>query len=140
MLYSDPSSPYLARHVGHHAHVPISTPALTVNRLCGSGFESAIRAAQEIALGVSSLVLTGGSDNMSLSPYTLSGSSRFGNKYGIDLKLEDSLAHSLIDRFPNPTPMGITAENLAEKYGLSRQVVWLFQLIRTNFAFGLSSY
>ncbi|KAG0147849.1 hypothetical protein CROQUDRAFT_655644 [Cronartium quercuum f. sp. fusiforme G11] len=121
VLYSDPSSAYLARHVGHHANVPVTTPALTVNRLCGSGFESAIRATQEIALGEASIVLTGGSDNMSLSPYTLAGSSRFGNKYGIDLKLEDSLAHTLVDRFPTLTPMGITAENLAVKYGISRQ-------------------
>lgn len=121
VLYSDPSGPYLARHVSHHANLPVTVPALTVNRLCGSGFESLVRATQEIALGESSLVLTGGTDNMSLSPYTLSGTSRFGNKYGVDLNLQDSLAHALIDRFPKPTPMGITAENLAEKYGITRQ-------------------
>ncbi|GAA5821434.1 hypothetical protein JCM3770_007081 [Rhodotorula araucariae] len=121
VLYSDPSAAYLARHVGHHAGVPVHVPALTVNRLCGSGFQAVINAAQEIKLGESHVVLTGGTDNMSLSPYTLSGSSRFGNKYGVDLKLEDSLAQALTDRVPNPTPMGITAENLAQKYGITRE-------------------
>lgn len=58
---------------------------------------------------------------MSRCPYTLSGESRFGNRYGLDLKLEDSLAHALIDRVPHPTPMGITAENLAEKYSITRE-------------------
>ncbi|GAA5998234.1 thiolase family protein [Rhodotorula paludigena] len=121
VLYSDPSAAYLARHVGHLAGVPVDVPALTVNRLCGSGFQAVINAAQEIKLGEANVVLTGGTDNMSLSPYTLSGSSRFGNKYGVDLKLEDSLAQALTDRVPNPTPMGITAENLAKKYGITRQ-------------------
>ncbi|GJN87308.1 hypothetical protein Rhopal_000256-T1 [Rhodotorula paludigena] len=117
VLYSDPSAAYLARHVGHLAGVPVDVPALTVNRLCGSGFQAVINAAQEIKLGEANVVLTGGTDNMSLSPYTLSGSSRFGNKYGVDLKLEDSLAQALTDRVPNPT----TAENLAKKYGITRQ-------------------
>jgi acetyl-CoA acyltransferase 2 len=55
-----------------------------------------------------------------LAADTLSGASRFGNRYGIDLKLEDSLAAALTDRVPVPTPMGITAENLANKYGITR--------------------
>ncbi|KAI9601815.1 hypothetical protein KEM48_001101 [Puccinia striiformis f. sp. tritici PST-130] len=58
---------------------------------------------------------------MSRCPYTLAGESRFGNRYGVDLKLEDSLAHALIDRVPHPTPMGITAENLADKYSITRE-------------------
>ncbi|WFD42930.1 acetyl-CoA C-acyltransferase [Malassezia psittaci] len=118
---SDSSAPYLARHVGHYAGLPISVPALTINRLCGSGFQSAITAAQEIKSGDSDVVLTGGTENMSLSPYTLHGV-RFGNtRYGVDLKLVDSLASSLVDQVPSPTPMGITAENLAEKYGITRE-------------------
>ncbi|TNY16984.1 Thiolase, N-terminal domain-containing protein, partial [Rhodotorula diobovata] len=121
VLYSDPSAAYLARHVGHLSGVPQEVPALTVNRLCGSGFQAVINAAQEIKLGESHVVLTGGVDNMSLSPYSLSGASRFGNKYGVDLKLEDSLAQALTDRVPKPTPMGITAENLATKYGITRE-------------------
>ncbi|GAA5859959.1 hypothetical protein JCM8547_003033 [Rhodosporidiobolus lusitaniae] len=121
VLYSDPSAAYLARHVGHLAGLPVDVPALTTNRLCGSGFQTIINAAQEIKLGEADVVLTGGAENMSLSPYTLSGASRFGTKYGIDLKLEDSLAQALTDRVPNPTPMGITAENLANKYGITRE-------------------
>lgn len=99
----------------------MTVPALTVNRLCGSGFESLIRATQEIKLGESNVVLSGGAENMSLSPYTLSGAARFGTRYGVDLKLEDSLAAALTDRVPTPTPMMVTAENLADKYGLTRE-------------------
>lgn len=121
VTHSDTTAPYLARHVGHYAGLPITVPALTVNRLCGSGFQSAINALQEINSGVADVVLTGGTENMSLSPYTLHGV-RFGNtRYGVDLKQVDSLASSLVDQVPVPTPMGITAENLAEKYGITRQ-------------------
>ncbi|WFD22431.1 acetyl-CoA C-acyltransferase [Malassezia equina] len=118
---SDATAPYLSRHVGHYAGVPITTPALTINRLCGSGFQAVINAAQEIKSGDASVILTGGTENMSMAPYTLHGV-RFGNtRYGVDLKLADSLATSLTDAVPVPTPMGITAENLAEKYGITRQ-------------------
>ncbi|WFC98841.1 acetyl-CoA C-acyltransferase [Malassezia yamatoensis] len=121
VTHSDSSAPYLARHVGHYAGLPISVPALTINRLCGSGFQSAITAFQEIKSGDSDVVLTGGTENMSMSPYTLHGV-RFGNtRYGVDLKLVDSLASSLVDQVPTPTPMGVTAENLAEKYGITRE-------------------
>ncbi|KAI0225795.1 hypothetical protein L0F63_006813 [Massospora cicadina] len=111
---------YLARHVGHRAGVPIATPALTVNRLCGSGFQSVINAVHEIRLGESQVVLAGGAESMSQAPHVLRGA-RDGAKFGTDLKLEDSLAAALIDRYPVPTPMGITAENLGEKYGISRE-------------------
>ncbi|SNX84929.1 probable ERG10 - acetyl-CoA C-acetyltransferase, cytosolic [Melanopsichium pennsylvanicum] len=118
---SDNTAAYLARHVGHHAGLPVTVPALTVNRLCGSGFQSIINAVHEIRLGDSEVVLTGGTESMSQAPYTLSGV-RFGNtRYGQDLKLVDSLAAALTDQVPTPTPMGITAENLAAKYGISRQ-------------------
>ena len=118
---SDSTTPYLARHVGHYAGVPINTPALTVNRLCGSGFQAAVTASQEIKAGDAEVVLTGGTENMSMSPYTLHGV-RFGNtRYGVDLKLADSLAAALTDQVPVPNPMGITAENLAEKYGITRE-------------------
>ncbi|GAA6000282.1 hypothetical protein JCM10207_007939 [Rhodosporidiobolus poonsookiae] len=121
VLYSDPSAAYLARHVGHLAGLPVDVPAVTTNRLCGSGFQTIIDAAKEIKLGEADVVLTGGAENMSLSPYTLSGASRFGTRYGVDLKLEDSLAQALTDRVPKPTPMGITAENLSNKYGITRE-------------------
>ncbi|KAB5591971.1 Acetyl-CoA C-acyltransferase [Ceratobasidium theobromae] len=95
--------------------------------LCGSGFQSLINAVQEIQLGESNIVLTGGTENMSMAPYTLHGT-RFGNaRYGVDQKLVDSLAAALVDQVPGatpgaaPTPMGITAENLAQKYGITRE-------------------
>ncbi|CAD6565435.1 MAG: hypothetical protein CYPHOPRED_005618 [Cyphobasidiales sp. Tagirdzhanova-0007] len=121
VLHSDNSVPYLARHVSLLAGLPIDVPCLTVNRLCGSGFQTLINGVQEIRLGEANVVLTGGTENMSNSPYTLSGASRWGNKYGVDLKLEDSLAAALVDQVPTATPMGITAENLSEQYGISRQ-------------------
>ncbi|KAK4684770.1 acetyl-CoA acyltransferase 2, partial [Tremellales sp. Uapishka_1] len=119
---SDNSTPYLARHVGHLSGLGPTVPALTLNRLCGSGFQTVITAAQTISLGEANVCLTGGTESMSGSPYTLSGASRFGNRYGLDLKLEDSLAAALVDQNPGgeKTPMGITAENLAKKYGISR--------------------
>lgn len=120
VCHSDNSGAYLARHVGHHSGLPVTVPALTVNRLCGSGFQSVISAAQEIQLGESNVVLTGGTENMSMSPYTLHGV-RWGTRYGVDQKLVDSLAAALVDQVPNPTPMGITAENLATKYGITRE-------------------
>lgn len=103
---SDNSAAYLSRHVGHHAGLPVTVPALTVNRLCGSGFQSVINGAQEIALGESHVVLTGGTESMSLAPYTLHGVRFGGGKYGVDLKLVDSLAAALTDMVPTPTPMG----------------------------------
>ncbi|WRT63170.1 uncharacterized protein IL334_000073 [Kwoniella shivajii] len=119
---SDNSTPYLARHVGHLSGLKPTVPALTLNRLCGSGFQSAIAAAQHISLGEADVCLTGGAEAMSMSPYTMSGLSRYGTRYGVDLKLEDSLAAALIDQNPGgaKTPMGVTAENLAKKYGITR--------------------
>lgn len=118
---ADNAAAYLARHVGHHAGLPVTVPALTVNRLCGSGFQSVINAIQDIHMGDGDLILTGGTENMSMAPYTLSGVRFGGGKYGVDLKLVDSLAAALTDMFPKPTPMGVTAENLAAKYGITRQ-------------------
>ncbi|KAK8844783.1 hypothetical protein IAR55_006633 [Kwoniella newhampshirensis] len=128
---SDNSTPYLARHVGHLSGLGPTVPALTLNRLCGSGFQSAITAAQHISLGEAEVCLTGGAEAMSMSPYTLSGLSRYGNRYGIDLKLEDSLAAALVDQNPGgaKTPMGVTAENLAKKYGITRDECDAFALM-----------
>ncbi|RSH95226.1 hypothetical protein EHS25_000312 [Saitozyma podzolica] len=120
---TDNSTPYLARHVGHLSGLGPTVPALTINRLCGSGFQAAITAAQHISLGEADVCLTGGAEAMSMAPYTLSGAARFGNRYGADMKLEDSLAAALVDQNPGgtPTPMGVTAENLAKKYGITRE-------------------
>jgi acetyl-CoA acyltransferase 2 len=111
---------YLARHVGLRAGLPIEVPALTVNRLCGSGFQAVINAVHEIRLGEAEIVLTGGAESMSQAPYALRNA-RWGTRFGVDLQLEDTLAAALVDRYPTTCPMGITAENLAEKYGITRK-------------------
>jgi len=109
---------YVSRHVGLRCGVPIETPALTVNRLCGSGFQSVVNGAQEISLGVANIALTGGTDNMSMSPYAIRDI-RFGTKLGVDVKLDDTLWASVTDAHCK-TPMGVTAENLAAKYSITR--------------------
>ncbi|XP_045620209.1 3-ketoacyl-CoA thiolase, mitochondrial [Procambarus clarkii] len=110
---------YISRHVGLRCGVPIATPALTVNRLCGSGFQSVINGAHDILMGDSKIVLTGGTDSMTLAPYAVRNI-RFGTRLGTDLSMEDTLWTSLTDAHCK-TPMGVTAENLAEKYNITRQ-------------------
>ncbi|MEZ4380248.1 MAG: thiolase family protein [Nannocystaceae bacterium] len=110
---------YMARHVGLRAGVPIEVPALTVNRLCGSGFQSVVNGAQDILTGEAEIVLTGGTESMSQAPYAARGV-RWGTRLGSDVKLEDTLWSSLTDSFCG-LPMALTAENLAEKYGISRE-------------------
>jgi len=110
---------YLARHVGLRNNVPVPVPALTVNRLCGSGFQSIINGAQDILLGDAEVVLTGGAESMSQAPYAVRGT-RWGTRFGTDLKLEDTLWSSLLDTYTGCT-MAITAENLAEKYSITRE-------------------
>lgn len=110
---------YLARHVGLKAGLPITTPALTVNRLCGSGFQAVINGAEQILLGETEVALVGGTENMTQAPHVIRGA-RDGFAFGRAPALEDSLAAALTDSFCN-TPMAITAENLATKYGITRQ-------------------
>jgi acetyl-CoA acyltransferase 2 len=119
VLQTDTAAAYLARHVGHRAGLPVHVSALTVNRLCGSGFQSVINGVHEILLGESEIVLAGGAESMSKSPYVLEDV-RWGTRFGIDQKLVDSLATALVDQYPTKTPMGMTAENLATKYGITR--------------------
>jgi acetyl-CoA acyltransferase 2 len=116
---SAPDAPYLARHVALRCNLPVPTPALIVNRLCGSGFQSIVNGVQEILVGDSEVVLTGGTDNMSACPYAVRDI-RFGTRLGQDPKLEDMMWTSLTDMLAK-TPMGVTAENLAEKYNITRQ-------------------
>ncbi|XP_030593927.1 3-ketoacyl-CoA thiolase, mitochondrial-like [Archocentrus centrarchus] len=111
--------PYIARHVSLRCGVPIPVPSFTVNRLCGSGFQSIISGAQEISLRESEVVLCAGSENMSQAPYSLRNM-RFGAKFGVDLELEDAVWAALTDLHIK-APMGITAENLAEKYEITRE-------------------
>ena len=111
---------YGARHVGLKAGLPIETPALTVNRLCGSGFQSVVTAAEQILLGEADCVLAAGSENMSQAPHSIWGMRDGAAKFGRPPKLVDTLWESLTDSFCN-TPMAVTAENLAEKYGITRE-------------------
>ena len=112
---------YFARHVGLKAGLPIEVPALTVNRLCGSGFEAIAQAAQQILLDESKVVLAGGGESMSQAPHVVRGA-RWGLRLGPPAPLEDLLWESLTDPQCGFS-MAQTAENLAEKYKLTRQEV-----------------
>jgi len=109
---------YLARHIGLSAGLPIEVPAVTVNRLCGSGFEAIIQGAHRILLGEAKAVVAGGTESMTQAPYVLRGA-RFGTKLGQAPVLEDSLWDSLRDTYCG-LPMGDTAENLGKQYGVTR--------------------
>lgn len=109
---------YGARHVALKAGIPIDKPALTVNRLCGSGIQSIISGAHMIKLGEAEAVLAGGMESMSQAPHVIYGA-RAGFALGQG-KLEDSLMVALLDSYCN-TPMAGTAENLARRYEISRQ-------------------
>ena len=109
---------YGARHVGLKAGIPKEVPALTVNRLCGSGFESIIQGAQRILLGEARTVLAGGMENMSQAPHVIRGARR-GLRLGQG-QLEDSLMVALLDSWSG-LYMAQTSDRVAAKYGISRQ-------------------
>lgn len=117
---------YLARHIALRAGVPIPVPAVTVNRLCGSGFESIIEGARQILLGESRVVLAGGTESMSQAPHVLRGA-RWGYRLGPTPPLEDSLWEALRDTECGRS-MAETAEALADKYGISRKDVDAYAL------------
>ncbi|XP_077549701.1 yippee interacting protein 2 [Haemaphysalis longicornis] len=119
-------SPYCSRHTALQCGVPLKTPCHNVNRLCGSGFQSAVNGLQEILLGNAEIALTFGTENMSMSPFIVRGT-RFGVKFGMQPEMECSLLATLTDMYCK-LPMAITAENLAEKYKISRQEVDQFAL------------
>jgi acetyl-CoA acetyltransferase family protein len=109
---------YGARHVALKAGVPADRPALTVNRLCGSGIQSVINGAHMILLNEARNALVGGMESMSMAPHVIYGArSGFGLGQG---KLEDSLMVALLDTYCNTTMAG-TAENLARRYEISRE-------------------
>jgi hypothetical protein len=112
---------YLSRHVGLRAGLAHESTALTVNRLCGSGFQAVVSASQELLAGEGTgIALVGGTESMSQSPLAAWGHTvRFGHKLGEPLALTDTLWSALTDAYCG-TPMGITAENLAVKYSISR--------------------
>ena len=110
---------YGARHVALKAGVPVSTPALTVNRLCGSGMQSVVTGAQMIQLGESKIALAGGMESMSQAPHVIRGM-RWGVGFG-EGKLEDSLMVALLDSYCG-LYMANTAEVYAEQQGITREL------------------
>src|SRR5262245_38203716 len=117
VLQTSSDAIYGARHVALKAGVPVDVPALTVNRLCGSGIQAAVSGGELIQLGEAQLVLTGGIENMSQAPHVIRGL-RSGLKLGQG-QLEDSLWEALLDPYCGCT-MAMTAENCAAKYDVSR--------------------
>ena len=118
VIPTGPKDAYLARISAMNAGIPKEVPAMTLNRLCGSGVQAIISAAQNIMLGDAAVALAGGAEVMSRAPHYLQVA-RFGHKMG-DAGLVDGLAGVLTDPFGNGI-MGLTAENVAQKYGISRQ-------------------
>src|SRR5437764_1956385 len=110
---------YGARHVALRAGLPIETPALTVNRLCGSGMQAIVNAAQMIQLGEANLVLAGGMESMSQAPHVIRGA-RWGFGLG-EGKLEDSLMVALLGTYCG-LYMANTAELYGVQHGLTRQM------------------
>jgi acetyl-CoA acetyltransferase family protein len=121
VLQTSADAPYLARHIGLRAGLPIETPALTVNRLCGSGFEAVIQGAQQILLGQSRAVLAGGTESMSQAPHVVRGA-RWGLRLGPAAGFEDTLWEALRDSECGLS-MAETAEKLAQQYGIQRDAV-----------------
>ncbi len=117
VLQTSADAIYLARHIGLKCGVPIPVPSLTVNRLCGSGFEAVVQGARLLISGEADTILAGGTESMSQAPHVIRDA-----RWGLRLnqgKLEDSLWEALTDPYCG-FPMAQTAENLAEKYNISR--------------------
>jgi acetyl-CoA acyltransferase 2 len=124
---------YLSRHAGLMAGVRIETPCLTVNRLCGSGFQAVATGATDIILGDAEIALVGGSESMSQAPFSLRGI-RWGTQFGRDEPAVDTLWEGLTDKYAG-CAMAITAENLAEQYGISKADCDAFA-VRSQHAWG----
>lgn len=118
IIHTDAHDHYLARVAGIKGGLPHETPALTLNRLCGSGLQSIITAAQTIMLGDADVTVAGGAENMSRSPYSATAM-RWGARIN-DTKMIDMMVGALSDPFDD-CHMGITAENVAKKYSIARQ-------------------
>ncbi|HEX7222233.1 MAG TPA: beta-ketoacyl synthase N-terminal-like domain-containing protein, partial [Candidatus Limnocylindrales bacterium] len=118
VIHTDTRDPFMARVVGIEAGIPKETPAYTVNRLCGTGVQAIVSAAQSIATGDAQVALAGGAESMSRGPYWMP-SARWGSKMG-PAKMVDPVQGSLKDPF-HDILMGVTAENLAERMSISRE-------------------
>ncbi|HEX2095617.1 MAG TPA: acetyl-CoA C-acyltransferase, partial [Longimicrobiaceae bacterium] len=114
---------YLARHIGLRAGLPHDTPALTLNRLCGSGFQAVVSGAMEIMMGEAEVALVGGTESMSQAPHVIRGARWGDQRLGPSGKFyEDLLWEALTDTFAGCS-MAMTAENLADHYGITREQV-----------------
>lgn len=110
-----------ARQVGIRSGVPVEAPGLTLNRMCGSGLQALISAAQEVALGDADVVLAGGIENMDQAPFLLP-KGRYGYRMGMpDAKILDHMVYDGLWDIFNDYHMGLTAENVAERYGITRE-------------------
>jgi acetyl-CoA acyltransferase 2 len=127
VLQTSADAIYLARHVGLRVGIPFETPALIVNRLCGSGFEAVVQGAFQIATGQAEAVLVGGTESMSQAPYVLRGG-RFGVPLGKTPAIEDALWTALTDTQAR-MPMALTAEKLAEQYRITQDEVDEFSVL-----------
>ena len=118
VIHTDVHDHYLARVAGVNGGLPHETPALTLNRLCGSGLQAIVTSAQAIMLGDAEVTVAGGAENMSRGPYS-SPAMRFGARMN-DTKMVDMMVGAISDPFED-CHMGVTAENVAKKYKISRQ-------------------
>ena len=118
-LQTSPDAIYLARHIALKAGLPVETPALTLNRLCGSGFEAIVEGARQILLAESEACLVGGTESMSQAPHVVWGA-RWGLRLGPGPELQDLLWAALTDTYCG-FKMAETAENLAEVHDISRE-------------------
>lgn len=119
VAHTDTTDPYLPRIAAVKAGIPFEAPAMAVNRLCGSGLQAILSAAQAIMLGDAQVALAGGVETMSRIPY-ISTATRFGARMG-DTAMKDMVVGTLTDPFKS-IHMGITAENVAARYAVSREV------------------
>lgn len=118
VVSTEPRDMYLSRYASVNAGVGHATPAMNVNRLCGSGLQAVVSAAQAIMLGDARVAVAGGAESMSRAPYIVP-SQRWGSRMG-DAAMVDMMTGALSDPFEK-VHMGITAENVARKYGISRE-------------------
>ncbi|AGK48458.1 acetyl-CoA C-acetyltransferase family protein [Burkholderia thailandensis MSMB121] len=117
VVHTEPKDMYLARVAAINGGIAQHAPALTLNRLCGSGLQAIVSAAQGVLLGDADIAVAGGAENMSRAPYSVPVA-RFGQRMG-DAKLVDMMVGALSDPFQS-IHMGVTAENVAAKYGITR--------------------
>jgi acetyl-CoA C-acetyltransferase len=118
VIHTDVHDMYLARVATINGGLPVETPAFTLNRLCGSGLQAIVSAAQTISMGDAQFAVAGGAESMSRGPYWLPGA-RWGQRMG-DGALVDPMVGALSDPFED-CHMGVTAENVAKKWGVTRE-------------------